>query len=195
MADELTVLRFKHGPLWNFSYVVGVPGGEAVAIDPGGDISAMVEAAAEAEMRIRSVVLTHGHRDHLRGLPELLGSVEAEVFAHESEEELLVEEFDGRVRFVGDRAEVAVGRARLVVVHTPGHTPGSLSLWGEGVLFTGDTLMVSGPGRHGHEEGSEEVLRESVERRLGMIPREAVVYPGHDEGREPFAPLGWILGR
>ncbi len=194
MAGELTVLRFKHGPLWNFSYVVGMAGGEAIAIDPAGDVAAMLEATARAEMRIGAVVLTHGHRDHMRGLPELLRKVEAEVVAHEAERELLASEFGGEVRYVEDGAEIVVGRQTLVALHTPGHTPGSLSLWSEGVLFTGDTLMVSGPGRHGHENGAEEALRESVERRLGMVPRDTVVYPGHDEGPEPFAPLGWILG-
>ncbi|MEZ4493805.1 MAG: MBL fold metallo-hydrolase [Dehalococcoidia bacterium] len=191
----LTVMRFKHGPLWNFSYVVGVPGGDAVAIDPAWDVPAMLAAASDAEMRIVAALVTHGHRDHVQGLPELLQAVEAEVVAHEAERALMEQEFGGEVRYVGDGAEMTVGGRTLVAVHTPGHTEGSVSFWGDGVLFTGDTLMVSGPGRHGHEPGAEELLRESLEQGLGRLPEETVVYPGHDEGREPYAKLGMILGR
>jgi glyoxylase-like metal-dependent hydrolase (beta-lactamase superfamily II) len=195
MAGELEVLRFRHGPLWNFSYVVGVPGGEAVAVDPAWDVASMLAAAREAEMRIVAAVVTHGHRDHVRGLPELLAAVEAEVLAHEAEAGLMAEEFAGTVRFVSDGYELRVSSKTLVVVHTPGHTEGSLSLWGSGALLTGDTLMVSGPGRHERRPGAEEALRESLERRLAMVPGETLVYPGHDEGPEPYAELGRILGR
>ena len=80
-------------------------------------------------------------------------------------------------------------------IHTPGHTPGSICILACGHLFTGDTLSVTGPGRHGPEPGAREALAESIASLAASLPRDTLVHPGHDLGPSPSVELGKVLAR
>ena len=163
------------GPYSNNAYIVrDVAAGEALLVDMPLEEGPLLEAIA-AEGGIRTVIATHWHPDHwmtydavraATGAPVLVGAVEVKIPA---------ERIDGRL---DDGAEVKVGAARITVLHTPGHTPGSISLRVGGAVITGDTLFNGGPGKTS-AKGDLETLIESITARLLPLPEETVVMPGH----------------
>jgi glyoxylase-like metal-dependent hydrolase (beta-lactamase superfamily II) len=134
-------------------------------------------------MCITAAVVTHGHHDHAHGLGELAALTRARTFAHSLDLALLdqpVTALDGSIQLDGFRASF---------IHTPGHTPGSVCIVVEGSLFTGDTLNVTGPGRHGAEAGAAGQLAESIMRLRDWLPGSTLVWPGHDLGPTPCVRL------
>jgi glyoxylase-like metal-dependent hydrolase (beta-lactamase superfamily II) len=99
------------------------------------------------------------------------------------------------VSTVGDGHTFVLGRKEVAFLHTPGHTPGSLCLLADEFLFTGDTLMTSGPGRHARLPGASELLARSLSETLSALPGATTIFPGHDEGPERTATLAVALGR
>ena len=190
-----TVRTFRHGPFWNFSYLLAVPGGEAAVIDPGGVVHGLIAAAEAAESRITAVVLTHGHHDHLSGLAELVSATGAGVFAHQAEVGAVLRGSGMEATTVGHQSKLSLGPHEATLLHTPGHTEGSLCVLSGEHLFTGDTLMTSGPGRHALRPGAAERLARSLAEVVAPLPGETTIYPGHDEGPAPTATLAEALGR
>ncbi|MCA9828925.1 MAG: MBL fold metallo-hydrolase [Dehalococcoidia bacterium] len=195
MAAPQVIIQLRHGPFWNFSYVVGVPGSEALVIDPAWDIPAIHAAASEHDMRITHVAVTHGHHDHAHGLTELVERTAATVFVHQAEAAMLAETFGGRVTAVEHDANVLLGPLRVRFLHTPGHTPGSMALYVGEHVFTGDTLTTAGRGRHGAYEGAAAQLDYSLTRVLAALAPGTAMYPGHDSGPSRSAVLGDVLAR
>jgi glyoxylase-like metal-dependent hydrolase (beta-lactamase superfamily II) len=194
-VPALSIRSFRHGPFWNFSYVLAEPGAEAIVVDPGGSIEELLTAAAAVEARVAAVVLTHGHHDHVSGLAELLGATGATAVAHEADAEAVRRATGIEVMAVGNEHQLHAGSHGLTLLHTPGHTEGSLCVLAGERLFTGDTLMASGPGRHALSPGAAEVLARSLADVLALLPGETLVYPGHDEGPAPTARLADALTR
>ncbi len=195
MAATPVIVQLRHGPFWNFSYVVGVPGAEALVIDPAWDTPAIHAAASEHDMRITGAAVTHGHHDHAHGLAELVERTGATVFAHEAEAALVAETFGGRVTTIEHGASVLLGPLHVRFLHTPGHTPGSIALHVGEHVFTGDTLTTAGRGRHGAYEGAAAQLDCSLTRVLTALAPETAMYPGHDSGPARSAVLGDVLAR
>ncbi len=193
MSEDLVVLRLRHGPFWNHSFVAGFVAGPAIAIDPAWDVPGILDAARAHILTITSVLVTHAHHDHMNGLSELVAATNAEVLIHEAELPLLRAEYAGPATSVRHGHELRLASVAATVLHTPGHTPGSVSLSVDGNIFTGDTLMVGSLGRHGAFEGACEQLLESVYATIGALPPETVVHPGHDDGPAPAAPLSEAL--
>ncbi|MEW6428940.1 MAG: MBL fold metallo-hydrolase [Thermodesulfobacteriota bacterium] len=177
--------------------------GKAVIIDPGGDaaeIRAMVAAEAATPVYILN---THGHADHVLANRELRQDFAVPVCMHEddvrlfargevrekSARELGLPAPDGADILLRDGQVLEVGRLRIQVLHTPGHTPGSVCYLVAGNLFTGDTLFVGDVGRTDLVGGSLEVLIQSLAR-LIRLPEETVVRPGHDYGETPTSTIG-----
>ncbi len=167
---------------------------EAIAIDPGGDAEVILDAAATLAVQVKQIVLTHFHFDHLLAVEAVIAATGAELAIHESEAELLANPpalfryfapqiprglVAGRLLADGDR--LAVGDLSAEVLHTPGHSPGGISLWiaSEGVVFSGDTLFRQGLGRTDFPGGDQDVLLRSIRERLLVLPDNARVYPGH----------------
>lgn len=195
MAVLPVVLQLRHGPFWNFSYVIGTPGSYAIVIDPAWDVPAILGAASAHDMQVAHIALTHGHHDHAHGAGELVAHTGARVWAHRDELGLVAESFAAEVTPVEHDDELLVGRVPLRFLHTPGHTPGSLSLFLPGFVFTGDTLTTSARGRHGAHPGAKAELEHSLTSVLAGLPPETRLYPGHDAGREASCPLGTALTR
>jgi glyoxylase-like metal-dependent hydrolase (beta-lactamase superfamily II) len=195
VSSAFTIRSFRHGPFWNFTYLVAVPGGEAAVIDPGGAIDEVIAEANLLQARITAAVLTHGHHDHTGGLHDLVRTTGAAAFAHAADSGVIARETGVQVATVGHAQDLHLGRSVLTVLHTPGHTDGSLCLLASTALFTGDTLMTSGPGRHALVPGADEQLARSLADVVAALPGHTTIYPGHDEGPADTATLDEALAR
>jgi glyoxylase-like metal-dependent hydrolase (beta-lactamase superfamily II) len=182
------VARFRHGPLWNFSYLLAcAETREAAVIDPAWDTAAILEAAAQRDLRITTVLLTHSHSDHSNGVTALVEASGARVFVHAADEPELRAQHPAATTFAREES-LTVGRIEVAAHHSPGHTPGSVTYSAGGRIFTGDTITIASPGTPGPEAGSVEVLWQST-LALAALPAATRIHPGHDSGPKPSATL------
>ena len=132
---------------------------------------------------VEAIVCTHGHNDHIDAAVSLAGLVDAPIALHPADRILWDRVYPERApdRDLTDGDTVEIGSGRLTVIHTPGHTPGSVSLRAEGELFGGDTLFNGGPGATQFEFGDPEAILESIRTRLFVLPHTTVVYTGHGD--------------
>jgi glyoxylase-like metal-dependent hydrolase (beta-lactamase superfamily II) len=196
--DAPLVSTLEVGRLAANCYLVACPATrEAVIVDPGDDASAILTRAAQLGVRVTTVLHTHGHFDHisateavLAGLPERvpLGGHRADAFLYTAEAAALAASFGyssvtARAMpdlSLDDGVKVRCGMLTLQVIHTPGHTPGSIALLLEPwCLLAGDTLFRRGIGRTDLPGGDEDSIYRSITQRLYTLAPELVVYPGH----------------
>lgn len=178
------------------AYIVGSKeSGECILIDPGAQADLILREVEEAGLRVVLIVNTHGHGDHNGAVKEIKARTSAEFRIHQADVRVMAASMswapmmipgyemppppDG---FLSDGDELRVGGVTLRVLETPGHTPGSVCFYGEGVVFTGDTLFKGSIGRFDLDGGNGPLLLESIESRLLTLPDETVVMPGHGEG-------------
>jgi hydroxyacylglutathione hydrolase len=176
----MIVKRFKVGWLSTNCYVVGCEETkEAAVIDPG------LESEAEAELildyikqngfRIKYIINTHGHPDHISGNAAMKEATGAPILIHEKADDRV--EADRKLR---DGDVISVGNFKLTVLHTPGHTPCGICLLGDNVVFTGDSLFAGSIGRTDFPGGSFQQLIKSIKTKLLPLPDNFKVYPGHE---------------
>ncbi len=186
-----------------FAYLLGDPqSGEALVIDPAAETADIAALAAKNKLQIKYIVNTHGHLDHITGNSDMKKLTSAEIIVHEDDAYRLTTSADQlRAIFhadpsppadikVKDGDQVRVGDITLTVLHTPGHSEGSMSLLLNGVVFTGDTLFVEAVGRTDFPGGSWDVMYRSIHDRLFRLPEETIVLPGHNYGRTPTSTIG-----
>ncbi len=189
----------------NFAYLVGDrETGDAVIVDPAYGVDDLVGLLDADGMRLRGVLATHWHPDHIggdiaghsiEGVRRLLETdrLDGKIHVHRQETEW-VRRATGLA--TSDLAEhdsgdvVTVGSVRVELLHTPGHTPGSQCFLVEGALVAGDTLFLDGCGRTDLPGGDPDALYESLTHRLARIPDDTTLYPGHLYAPEPSATLG-----
>lgn len=170
----MIIKTIKVGSLQTNCYViVDEKTGEAVVIDPG-DEAAKILPALEG-LKVRHIIVTHGHPDHFGAIDEVKKATGAPLLMHGGDEWFLVPDL---VLKEGD--EIKFGELSLKVLHTPGHSPGGICLYREGHLFSGDTLFAEAHGRVDIPGASAAAMRESLQR-LSRLPDDTIVYPGHDE--------------
>jgi glyoxylase-like metal-dependent hydrolase (beta-lactamase superfamily II) len=191
---ELRVVTVVTEPLENNVYLVACARtGDAVIVDAAGEAERILDAAAG--LRVRSVLTTHGHPDHIGAARQVSEHLGVPFRIHPADVALTGLEPD---LALSDGEEIPVGEGMLRVVHTPGHTPGSVCFSAPPLLFSGDTLFPGGPGKTGDPERFAEIMR-SLEDRLFTLPDDTVVFPGHGPrttiGTErPALPEWWRRG-
>jgi hydroxyacylglutathione hydrolase len=196
MNNGLIIKRLVVGSLSANCFIVGEETGmEGMVIDPGGNSEQILRAIADSGLDIKIIVLTHGHSDHIAALYDIQDKTGAEVAIHIDDADFL----EGRGSFSSqfgisyktphppDRLlregdEIVIGAANYKVLHTPGHTPGSICLLTTGKVFTGDTLFRRGIGTTMMPGSSRSQLITSIQNRLMTLPDDTAIYPGH--GRE-----------
>lgn len=166
---------------------------EAVLIDPAAYPRKLKNYISEEGLKIKAILLTHGHFDHIMGIDEVLSEFPVPVYVHENEAELIADPVLNESRtytkgYSFDKAEYIrdgqvlhlIGYA-FQVIHTPGHTSGGVSYYveSEHVVFSGDTLFYGSVGRTDFPTSSTSELIRSIREKLFLLPDETVVYPGH----------------
>jgi len=185
------------GPFGTNCYIVGCETSkEAIVIDPGDEADLILEELKAAGLMCRIIVNTHGHVDHITANKALAEATGAVIAIGAEDAPSLLDPTLSLSRALGNIAKgktsppadvllaegdtVYAGNVCLEILHTPGHTRGSISLLGEGVVFSGDTIFASGGiGRTDFPGGSYDELVESIEEKLLVLPDETRVYPGH----------------
>jgi glyoxylase-like metal-dependent hydrolase (beta-lactamase superfamily II)/rhodanese-related sulfurtransferase len=159
-----------------FAYLIADPDArEAALVDPRADrVEDYLRDLEARGLRLRVVIETHTHADHISGAAELRARTGAEVLVSDR---ATSEVATGRLRD-GDR--ISVGHQEVQVLASPGHTDDSISLLVDGALLTGDALLVGGAGRTDFQNGSPEALYDTLHRRFAGLPGDLTVYPGHD---------------
>ncbi|MCL6450915.1 MAG: MBL fold metallo-hydrolase [Acetobacteraceae bacterium] len=181
------------GPFGANCYLLACPQtGEAALIDPGGDPVAIMGLVARTGARVRFIINTHAHVDHVGANADVKRLTGASILIHEADAPLLTNPVRNLSllspvtsrpasadRTLSDGEEIEVGTLRLKVLHTPGHTPGGICLHVGGLLFSGDTLFAGSVGRTDFPGGSMERLLESIRVKLSPLDDATRVLPGH----------------
>ncbi|EMS73870.1 MBL fold metallo-hydrolase [Ruminiclostridium cellobioparum] len=167
-------------------------GNKAVLIDAGVKSEKVIEAAADMKVDIEKIILTHGHIDHIVELDSIAEKTGARAYIHINDEPSLTDAgynvsayafkaqtFNTQCEVLRDGSILRLGELELKVIHTPGHTPGSICIQVNNELFSGDTLFNSGYGRVDLPNGSFEDIYASIVDQLFNLPGETRVYPGH----------------
>lgn len=188
---------FSHrevGPLACNCYIVGDSDTkEAIVIDPGGDVDLIVQDIAEAGLKITALIATHAHFDHVLAAEALREKTGAPFYLHQEDKPVLQWLQASGQMFLGIELPpppdvdttpsegdlLVAGGVEFQVIHTPGHSPGSISLLGDGALFAGDTLFAGSVGRTDLPGGDTKTLVNAVRNKLFALDDTLPVYPGH----------------
>jgi hydroxyacylglutathione hydrolase len=203
-SQKIALSQVEIGPMMNFVYLIGCrESGEAAVVDPAWDVPAIIKMAQDSGLRIRHILLTHGHPDHVNGLEQLLKATDANVYIHADEVDYMrkvaqsfgmpldfMNQKSGNFRTVSDGETAHIGKVPLQFLHTPGHTPGSQCFLVENSLFSGDTLFVDSCGRVDMPGGEPEKMWWSLNQKLRSLDDSIVLYPGHDYGGSSTSTLG-----
>ena len=175
--DTLRIRVRRVGPWDNAAYVVACPETDkAVLIDAANEPARLIEAVGE--LRLVAILETHGHQDHWQALAAVQAQFpSAWAGAHLADMEMFGEPPPGRE--LVHREIIQFGNRQLRVLHTPGHTPGSICFHHPGYIFTGDTLFPGGPGATRPPLGHFPTIVDSIRTHLLPLAPETVVYPGH----------------
>ncbi len=166
---------------------------EAIAIDPGDQADEILVMAKDMGVEIKIIANSHAHVDHILGVRDVQRATGARFLMHPDEVAIAqtaprtAAMFSGQIvepppdpdAFLADGDEIDVAGVKLKVIHTPGHTPGSLAFYVEGMLFSGDTLFQGSIGRTDLPGGNYEQEMASIIDKLLLLPDETIVLPGH----------------
>ena len=188
---EIEIARFVTGPIETNSYVIS-NAKKACVIDPSSDCNAVLAHIDSAALIVEAIVLTHGHFDHVLGIPEILDRFpSAPVWIHPDDRPLLTKaDYNGSFligrtyTYTGPLQELSeetqrIGSFECRVLHVPGHTPGGCALIFEGHCFSGDSLFAGSVGRSDFDYSDGPLLIKSIKEKLFNLPDTTIVYPGH----------------
>ncbi len=185
------IRKLEVGPLLTNCYIMKSDN-EIAIIDPGGDADIILQSVDTLEGRVKYVINTHGHIDHIAANSEIIQKTGAELLIHQADSAMLTHPDNNLSLLMGVKIEpcpatrllsdghlIAIGNEHLKVIHTPGHTPGSICLLDTNYIFTGDTLFLDSIGRVDFPGGSEKAIKTSLNRLQMLLRPETMLYPGH----------------
>ncbi|MBZ4688027.1 MAG: hydroxyacylglutathione hydrolase [Clostridia bacterium] len=166
---------------------------EAVVIDPGDEAEKILSVITKENLKVKYIINTHGHWDHIGADRPLKEHTNADLLIHEEDAEALQEGSKNLSMYMGESAQAPKAdkllregdiikfgnKMELKVLHTPGHTPGSICLVGQEILFSGDTVFAGSIGRTDLPGGSYNTIMESIQQKIMPLEDTFTVYPGH----------------
>ncbi len=181
------------GPIMANCFILGCEQTlEAAVIDPGDDADRILRALAESKLTVKMIINTHGHFDHVgankrmkevTGAPLMIHPLDAPMLDQLSRSAsawgLAADNSPAPDRMLDEGDTITFGRITLTVIHTPGHTPGGISLYTDPHLFVGDTLFAGSIGRTDFPGGSFESLKQSIQQKLFVLEDDVTVHTGH----------------
>ncbi|MET7423835.1 MBL fold metallo-hydrolase [Dactylosporangium sp. NPDC005555] len=174
--STMTFTKLSVGPMDNNAYLLRcTTTGEALLIDAANDAERLLQLIATAPAGISTVVTTHRHQDHWFALEEVVAATGAASLAHAAD----APEIPVVTGTLADGDTLPLGDCALTVIHLVGHTPGSIALYHDGHLWTGDSLFPGGPGRTTNPADFKSLMDDLEAKIFDVFPDETVIYPGH----------------
>jgi len=189
----LIIKTLAVGPIVANCYILGCEETkEAVVVDPGDETGKILLSLADSALKVKYIINTHGHFDHVGGNKKMKDATGADILIHPLDAPmldtlsasaanwgLLADDSPPPDRTVEDGDEISFGNITLKVIHTPGHTPGGVSFHTNGYVFVGDTLFESSIGRTDFPGGNLETLISSIKNKLFALDDDVQVFTGH----------------
>lgn len=175
-GEGFRVRRVVTPPLDNNVYLIQCShSGASLLVDAAGDAESIVALADGTD--VVGVATTHGHWDHHGAIPEVTDALGVPFMIHEADVELAGKESASTLT----EGPLVIGNIEAQILHTPGHTPGSICIVLDGVVITGDTLFPGGPGATRFDHSSFDTIIDSISSKLFALPDDTVVLPGHGD--------------
>ncbi len=182
-----------------FCYLIGnEKTGEGLLIDPAGDFDKIFEKINKHNLKIKWIVNSHGHFDHISGNAYIIEKTNAKLLIHRAERKRLISKVNGLIskimcftgspdpeRLLEDGDIIKLGDIEFKVIQTPGHTFGSICLYTQGHIFTGDTLFTEGFGRIDFRGKRHGQIMDSIKGKILTLPDDTIIWPGHHYGKYP----------
>ena len=201
---DVIIRQIPAGDYKVLTYIVACPVTRAaVIIDPAGEEEKILQLVKDEAFEVKFILNTHGHADHVVANEALRCALHVPTCIHEADKaffslkevkekcslELGLPSPEPAEKGLKDGDVLEVGTLKIEVLHTPGHTPGSACFLVGGNLFTGDTLFVGAAGRTDLTGASLDRLIESIEKKILTLPKQTVIWPGHDYGDTPSSTI------
>ncbi len=165
---------------------------DAILVDPSAPSMELIDHIKDHELKVTRIVLTHGHGDHIGGIPYFKHQLKCPVSIHYLDADMLIDNKKNLSEYMGspldpapadillnDEDIIEMGSHQIRVIHTPGHTPGGICLLADKFLISGDTLFEQSIGRTDFPKGSHEQIIHSIKTKLFPLPKDTIVFPGH----------------
>lgn len=188
----MEVKQIRIGQMDNFCYLLYTKKTKhAILIDPGWDVEKVLSEIKKVGVEVGTILCTHSHYDHTTAIPEIKEATGAKVYLHKKERPITQPELVKSVDEWLDKETTLKfeNGIKLKVINTPGHSPGGVCYYGDGKVFTGDTLFIDYCGRADLPGSNPVKLYESL-KRLRRLPDTTLVYPGHNYGRSIMSTIG-----
>lgn len=194
---NMLIKSFRVGPISANCYVIGdVETKEGAIIDPGDESDRILKVVKENNLNIKYIIGTHGHFDHIGAVGPLKEKLNAPFLLHKNDNFLVkvgtqsaqnwglhIEPIPEPDKFIDQDDCIDLGKYKLSIIHTPGHTPGGICIYiqSENIVFSGDTLFYRSIGRTDFEGGSMDDLLNSIKTKLFILPENTTVFTGHEQ--------------